>query len=35
MSKDILDSIFDLEETWFIVGCGNALLVNDCQLLDC
>lgn len=34
-SIDIYDSMMDNEETWIVTCPGNAMLVNDCALMDC
>lgn len=34
-SIDIYESMLDNDETWFSLDNGNAMLVNDCSLLNC
>ena len=34
-SHKIYKGIIDLDETWIITGNGSAMIVYDCQLLDC
>jgi hypothetical protein len=29
------DRVFDNEEVWYSTSNGCAMLINDCQLLDC
>ena len=34
-SDKIYESIMHNDETWYVTGNGNAMIINDCQLLDC
>jgi hypothetical protein len=31
----IYDSMIDNDETWFVTKNGAAMLISDCQLIDC
>ncbi len=35
LNDNLYDLMLDNDETWIIFSDGNAMLVNDCQLLDC
>lgn len=34
MALDIFEMMFENDEIWYFFSDGNAMLINDCQLLD-
>jgi hypothetical protein len=32
---DILETMMENDETWFVYENGNAMVISDCSLMDC